>query len=68
MAEDLRMVKMPLMEYEQLRQAQNTLLQRGYQGLPPEVVRDRNIQSFNNGAVVGLALAALLYLLTKEGK
>lgn len=60
------MLKIPQIEYELLLEARETLMRQGYQKLPDEIVERTKVQSFTRGAVVGLALAALLYLLSRN--
>jgi hypothetical protein len=51
-------------EYQRILEARNMLAQKGYSNLPlPE---EQKRAEFTQGAIVGLGLAALIYLLTKE--
>jgi len=59
-------VKIPKQEYENLLRARDILLRQGYQNLPQEVIEQTKVQNFNRGAIAGLGIAALLYLLSRK--
>ncbi|MDO8537318.1 MAG: hypothetical protein Q7S21_00375 [archaeon] len=62
-----KMVKITENEYNMLIQARNQLMHKGYQNIPPEVLRKLNIENFSRGAIVGLGVALLVYYLNKHG-
>ena len=60
-----RTVKVSEDEYQRIIQARQMLAQNGYSNLPlPQEQKQAN--DFTQGAVVGLGIAALIYLLSKE--
>ena len=60
-----RTIKVSEDEYQHVIQARQMLAQNGYSNLPfPQEQTQAN--DFTQGAIVGLGIAALIYLLSKE--
>lgn len=57
-----RIIRLSEEEYQKLTEARNMLAHKGFERLPVQPPND----DFARGAVVGLGLALLLYLLSKE--
>lgn len=57
-------IKVSEEEYQRIMEAKNMLAQKGYSNLPlPE---EQKRAEFTQGAIVGLGLVALIYLLTRD--
>ena len=61
-----RTIKVSEEEWEMINKARNVLAHEGYGSLPKRVQEEYEVDDFTKGAVIGLAIAALLYLLAKE--
>ncbi|MBU0591581.1 MAG: hypothetical protein ABIJ10_02655 [Candidatus Micrarchaeota archaeon] len=61
-----RTIKVSEEEWEMLNKARNELVHRGCGSLPKHVQNEYQTDEFTKGAIVGLGVAALLYLLAKE--
>jgi len=62
---------MPVENYEGVQQARRELARRGYGSLPNEVTQSLDNDTTGKlalGVVIGLGIAALLYLLSESGK
>jgi hypothetical protein len=62
---------MPVENYELVQQARLELARRGYGSLPDEVTQSLNKDTTGKlalGVVIGLGIAALIYLLSESGK
>ena len=57
-----KMMRLSYGEWERIEEARNLLLKKGYDNLPFQAEPDE----FTKGAIVGLGIAALIYLLNKE--
>lgn len=61
-----RTIKVSEEEWKLINEAKSALVQQGYSGLPKQVQEEYEVDEYTKGAIVGLAIAALLYLLAKE--
>ena len=53
-------------EWKMINEARNKLAHQGYSILPKQVQENYPIDDYTKGAIVGLGMAALLYLLAKQ--
>ena len=61
-----RTIKVSEDEWEMINKARNALAHEGYGSLPKRVQEEYEADDFTKGAIVGLAIVALLYLLSKK--
>lgn len=64
-------IRIPVENYELVQQARRELARRGYGSLPNKVTQSLDKDTTGKlalGVVIGLGIAALLYLLSESGK